>query len=800
MKSYQKNLSLRLLLVFLFLIFTNLLGASQGNFELTSDGVFYVVRDTSGNIVNSARPDFDMKTGSYYVKDQNNTIIARQGLMPEAPASQIKIVAPVQGDSHSVKTQDALGYNVPVLKELPSNDPRYQQLKSYIESSPGVQQALAMHDQARNMKINSLQTELANGSKDPQLAQWLVNDLKKPVYLEVGDSGNIYHDPKGFVLVQQGPNGQAIYRDDAFANRLVIPPNSEAFNGGMNDSAAASVIAHETGHMIMDQMYETPNYPKTGYSGPHSKDSVTDQGFALSEGWAEAMETLANKDNLNNPTSWRLKTQKNVIQDKYIFKNQGAVDGVNDGVLKTGTEQLSTEGVNATLFYNLLQENNIQAPYSKVLQVFEQSKPQTYCDFVKSYIQQFPEDRSTVVKQFLETTKYATVDPQAGTKYKALFDAEAAYKNAPNDPRAQADYQSKLNDYNQWKDSLYKKAVVDGNIDSAVGPNSESGSASAPGFSDQTDKQFQQVRLSETLLKGKKALSQGFQQARESIKQSFSWQNVAITAGTSVAINLASQLMNGQKLSFTEAAKSVASWQFVGNLTGSALGAAAGSVMAPLIQTFVPIPVVGALAGTLLPNLLSLAGGQVGSGIGSGQSLSEALKSLDPVALAGQSAGSIVGAMLGSMIPIPIVGQVLGGIIGGILGEKLFKGIESLFRGSSQPLANKVTVPQPLGNPALSAYYPAPTVQAAQSADSYTGSVPTPASDASKYRIDPSIDRIPYDQMAPNLRSLKDDYEKTYMAYVSTLNSGDQTSAQKMLNNFITIRDRYRRALGAYVK
>ncbi|MBF0498782.1 MAG: hypothetical protein HQM09_01505 [Candidatus Riflebacteria bacterium] len=794
----QISMPLCILLVLVFLCNTVSVAFASSGFEITNEGMRYVVRDAGGAIVQQTKPIFDAPTGAYVVKDNANKIIARQELLPEADMSQIKIVAPLQGDSHSVTAKDFLGKDVPVLRELPSTDTRYQQLKGYIDADSGLRNVLAMQLEARNMKVERLQQEIGASGHDAQLTTWLTNDLKKPIYLEVGDSGPIYHDARGFVLAEQASNGHVDYRDNACANRLVIPPNSEVFQGGMKDSAAASVIAHEAGHMIMDQVYETPNYPKTNYAGPHSKDSVTDEGFAISEGWAEALETISNKDRLNNASSWRVQSQKNIADNKYIFKNQGVLDGVQDGILKNGSQQLSTEGVNATLFYNMLKDSSVQAPYEKVLHVFEQTKPQTYRDFLKNYMDQYPEDRSNVIRQFLETTKYTTVDSGAIAKYKSLFDAEQAFKTAsPDQPelyaRLQGEYQAKLNDYNQYKEQLYKQAVVDGNIDKAIGGGSGGEAAVATRYSDETNSRFRQVKLSETILKGQKALAVGGQRAIDSIKQSFSVKNVAITAGTSIAMNLASQLMSGQKVSLKEAGKAVASLAFVGNVVGSTMGAAMGHAIAPLIQTFVPIPIVGTIAGALLPTLASIAGGQFGSNIGARMSFKDALKNLDPVAIAGQTVGSTIGMMLGAMIPIPVLGPMLGGMIGGILGEKVFKGIAKLFNFSGKnakemPVASPVI---PKGDM---------TSQCVQTSPSLKVSGQVHGSDPLTQRIDPSIDRIPYGEMNPNLRSVKDEYEKAYLAYVNAIGDGNSGGAQSKLNEFISIRERYRRALGAYIK
>jgi hypothetical protein len=768
---------------------------TAGNFELTNSGVIYVVRDSQGNVVSQVKPQFDAASGNYVVKDENNQVVVQQPLPAEAAMEQIKIVAPLKGTSHSYKATDFLGNSVPVLRELPANDARYQDLKNYIDNDPGLKRTVAMQLQARNMKLEQLQQQLSQGGRDPALVTWLANDLKKPIYLEVGDSGSIYHDPKGFIMAEKGADGQITYRDNGHVNRLVIPPNSEAFQGGMNDSSAASVMAHEVGHMIMDQLYERQNYPKTTYAGAHSKNSVTDEGFAISEGWAEAVETLANKERLNSGDSWRLQSQKNIADNKYVFKNQGVVDGPNDGILKNGGQMLSTEGVNATMFYKMLTDYSIQAPYEKVCKVFEQSKPQTYRDFVKEYVQMFPEDRSHVVKQFLETTKYATVDSSAAQRYKAVHDAQQAFQSA-SDPSVKAqlesDYRAKLDDYNQWKDQLYKQTVVDGQLDRAVGDT-----ASVAAFSDSTNDQYRKIKLSEVVLKSQKALGKGVDKAVSSIKESFSVKNVAITAGTAIATNLVQQMFSGEKVSFKKAFSAVASLQFVGNVVGSTMGSAAGHVVAPLIQAFVPIPVVGALAGALLPTLGAIAGGQLGGNLGAGVALKQALKNLDPVAITGQAIGSTLGAMLGAMIPIPVLGPMIGGMLGGILGEKIFSGIAKWFGYKK----DKQTTPEVISVPGtVSTTAPVTQTQSRSTPAAEKLTMPTPVADPYGIRLSASSERTPFEKMHPSLRAAKDEYERAYQSYVAAVSIGNQTLSKERQPVFLAAKQRYEQALRTYQK
>ncbi len=772
MKKF-KSIKLTVFIIVAF-FFSCLVPAYAGSFVATSDGIRYVYQNSNGKTV-YVNPKFDSKTGVYYVVNDNNQIIAQQQLAPEADMNQIKIVTPTGSNA---TTQDFMGNEVRIVTPMAKADPRYQQLKQYIESNDSVKKTVSMQIQARDYKIQKIQQQVSEGVKDETLAAWLTNDLKKPVYLEVGDSGSIYHDGSGFVLAETGSNGVTTYRDNSYVNRIVISDNSEIFSGNMSDPNTASVMSHEIGHMIMDQLYETPNYPATNYYGSHSKNTISDEGFAISEGWAEALEAISSKDyraKYGTGDSWRLKTHQNIEDNSYIYKNAALTGVTNNGLLKTSGEMLSTEGVNASMFYDLLESNKIQNSQNKIFTVFEESKPQTYREFVYDYIQKYPEDRSTVIKMFLEDTKYTTVDGSAAARYKDLYDAEQAYLNA-SDPYVKSDlkqaYEAKKQAYESYNNDLYKQASVDGTIDSAVVATSK------------TNSDYRALRLKETLFKTRNALDTGVQNASNSLKNSFSVKNVAVTAGTSIAINLASQLMNGEKVSLKTAAKAVASMQFVGNFVGSSLGAAAGQLVVPLVQTFVP-GIVGTLAGALIPSITSLVGGNIGSSLGSGYSLKEAIKSVDLVAVSGQAIGSMLGSMLGSLIPIPVVGTMLGGIVGGILGEKLFTGIRNLFKKKE---TKSPEISTPTGETSSTNSY--------SSNQSYKGNVNSSNSSAA-LRISEELDSISYSNMTSDMRVLKDDYEKAYKNYVEASASGDSAKAKEALNVFKKAKLAYEQALNA---
>ncbi len=70
-------------------------------------------------------------------------------------------------------------------------------------------------------------------------------------------------------------------------------------------------VYHEIGHIIQYEAYSPPRWPKSKYpGGKHTRDSHSDEGFALSEGWAEGFGDLVCRANGHKPgdtsrTAWR---------------------------------------------------------------------------------------------------------------------------------------------------------------------------------------------------------------------------------------------------------------------------------------------------------------------------------------------------------------------------------------------------------------------------------------------------------------------------------------------------------------
>lgn len=159
------------------------------------------------------------------------------------------------------------------------------------------------------------------------------------------------------------------------------------------------------------------------------------------------------------------------------------------------------------------------------------------------------------------------------------------------------------------------------------------------------------------------------------------WQNLALAGGLTIGVNVLSDIANGRPVDIKKAVGSVFRREFAGAYVGGALGAAGGALAQGVLSA---VPVVGPILGAFMPALGGIVGGQLGASL-MGQtrdgkfSLKDALKTIDPVQVAGQAIGSTIGAMIGSLIPIPVVGTVLGGMVGGWLGGKAATFIAGLF-------------------------------------------------------------------------------------------------------------------------
>ncbi len=301
----------------------------------------------------------------------------------------------------------------------------------------------------------------------------------------------------------------------------------------------------------------------------------------------------------------------------------------------------------------------------------------------------------------------------------------------------------------------------------------------------------EQVQYADTFSgKLSKGIAEGTQNAKASLKNSFSLTNLAVTTTVAVGTNMAIQMIHGEKPSFKKAAKMVASAEFAGGVVGSALGAAGGQFTASLVKAFLPGP-IGAIAGSLIPVMLASAGGTIGGSLAGdlrhGQfSIAKAIKAIDPVDLVGSSIGSTIGMMLGA--PIPIIGPIIGGIAGGFLGSKVAKWVVGLFKGQ-----NSVSKLFNRGRNINTGYPVGGSITIGNSGN--VGVMSVPGGDMYRPAADMGQAKAPT-AGSPELQAAEKAYYETYMKYNKLVEQGKYDDARKVYTDLQKYSDQYNQLKG----
>lgn len=243
----------------------------------------------------------------------------------------------------------------------------------------------------------------------------------------------------------------------------------------MDQKYLGTLIAHEFFHGIMGDLYgnkmlemKARSYSRVG----HAAHLVTDEFLAFVEGTAEGLE-LVSQDLFPAEVENKLIDSAELTEElrEFIkgFKKRRLIHAarnhfgfrgngkVKDGELDDIETQFKTEGMISTLFYRLLYKSDLEDSYSKVFHVMAQKKPLTFIDFLKEFVAHFPDQKKSVVRQFLENTHYMSVDPAAANLYKDYYLSKKAYKQKKIDLAA---YQEKSLTWKKWREEQFQ-AVMD---------------------------------------------------------------------------------------------------------------------------------------------------------------------------------------------------------------------------------------------------------------------------------------------------------------------------------------------------
>ena len=287
---------------------------------------------------------------------------------------------------------------------------------------------------------------------------------------------------------------------------------------------------------------------------------------------------------------------------------------------------------------------------------------------------------------------------------------------------------------------------------------------------------------------GKVMTNQGVQNVKDSLKSGFSAKNLLVTAGITVGVDLATQLMRGEDLSVKKALKTVVSAEFAGSVVGSVTGAAAGSFFTPFLSA---IPVVGGVMSALAPTFGSIVGSSVGSylagDIKNGRfSLKSAIANIDWAGVVGQTIGSTAGAALGSFLGP--VGTVIGGMVGGYIGNWAAQKLKSLFGGKD----SYGSIGMPVGTVSSAGSIGGVVSVGSVAGNNSSAEIPVSASNVTV------SDEIPVAASAADMGSYSSEvqlaeakYQELYKLYNEMLSEGRQADA-------ITVAQEMNKAKAAY--
>ncbi|HNV71738.1 MAG TPA: hypothetical protein PKO06_18680, partial [Candidatus Ozemobacteraceae bacterium] len=236
------------------------------------------------------------------------------------------------------------------------------------------------------------------------------------------------------------------------------------------------VLAHENAHAIQFDMmgkgFQLINRPSTN---GHDAPIISDLGLAYTEGWAEAFEAVYGPANPKfkekdrkkfNISEFLYARQDPIRRERYVWSKVG---GKQTGLAKNGLQLMSTEGVIAGLFYDILTSRKITAPFEKCVSVMLMQQPKNFPEFVLSYLRMFKDDRAVVLRIVLENTHYSVCSNEARKAYQAWYLARTAYQQKKG---SQEDASKAEKAYRTLKEELFAKAYKsDAEIFTAVGPD-----------------------------------------------------------------------------------------------------------------------------------------------------------------------------------------------------------------------------------------------------------------------------------------------------------------------------------------
>jgi hypothetical protein len=319
----------------------------------------------------------------------------------------------------------------------------------YLKNSPELVDSIKLRLVSRAIKAGYLKTVKKDGTLEvtEKYREWYTKNANVPIPLliDVGfGSGPAMgpipcalklEDKKGWLdnLNPFSSKDKIIF----FNSIMLIEDIKDAFDvtDAMKNDTLDLVFCHENAHAIMFDMYgnQMDRVQKLSNIG-HDSHLISDRGLAYIEGWAEAFEALY------GPTNPLLKLKaeerKKYRISEFLFGRQDPIrrqryiwvtTKQKTGLLKTGQQIVSTEGVVAGIYHSILTSRVIKQPFQKCVSVMYFNKPTDIIQFLLSWVKMYPKDQRVLYRIFLENTNYATASNDARKLYHEYYQGKLLY-------------------------------------------------------------------------------------------------------------------------------------------------------------------------------------------------------------------------------------------------------------------------------------------------------------------------------------------------------------------------------------
>ncbi len=369
-------------------------------------------------------------------------------------------------------------------------DPKSYHSKSvlpYLIDSKEMKDSLKLRRTARQIRFQVLKSAIEgakelNAEQKKNIVDFLSQSVGSPVVLmgkspfpKLMASPGPCMVPMGAEMVE-AKSGNRLGIETSMICVLDIESEGKklfSVEDALNNDTLDLVIAHENAHAIQFDMYGKlfQKIQRTSSNG-HDAPIITDVGLAYVEGWAEAFEAvygpanpkLKEKDRTKyNISEFLFSRQDPIRRDNYVWASNS---GKKTGVLKNGLQLMSTEGVIAGHFYDILTSRAINAPYEKCIQTMLTS-PMNFMEFINNYVQLFPEDKKVIYRIMLESSHYVTMDKDAPKAYFDYYQKRLEYLQKKV---SKADFDKVKTEYKNYTEALFAKAMKGSDIFANVGP------------------------------------------------------------------------------------------------------------------------------------------------------------------------------------------------------------------------------------------------------------------------------------------------------------------------------------------